>query len=1009
MLRMSGGRVRVLFLFLMLPVSAVSGLAQEVTARLQGTVTDPMGAVVPEANLTALNVSTGVATRVTSDPSGHYIFASLVAGNYQLTVEKASFTTKVISGITLNVDQQATMDFVLQIGRLTQEVQVQGSAPLVDTTTAGIGTTISEQPILDLPLNLRRTGVLATLVPATIDTTGRSLSSSTGNGSGFNDNSFSGSGSRSSGNLILIDGMVSRALNNGGFALQPVPEMTKEFKIQSNTYDAEFGLSSGTTMNLITNSGTNQIHGSAWEYVRNQVFDARNFFAVDQTNPITGADIPGTARPAYKRNQFGFALGGPIRKDKAFIFGSYEGLRLIQGESVTSVVPTAAEKQGDFSSFLTGQSANLCGPGGPANLNFDTGQLFEPGTESLYTCPGGSQVLVGTPVPGNQITSLNPVGQKVLALFPSPNSPGSLNYVNQTPLRRPDEQFDVRFDENLSQKDRVFVRYLFGNDNQLFPTAIPLFNSYQHFRGQNVVGGWTRTFSGNLLNDLRIGYQRDYLDLECEGCPRPHGTIESYGIQNLVADSSQYEFNPNFSFVNFAGVGDGEYIPDILTDRIWKIEDTVTKISGKHTLAFGADFNFWSDPGVEDPKVAGGAISFNGQYSSLNGESSAASTFGDLADLELGYPNYGLYTEYPFENFLHGGGWFSAFGQDNFRVTPRLTLEMGIRWEYRKPPHDSNNKLATIFPLSNSYTSGDALLVTPLPAAQNDALCSESFFLNSSGQCLVMSSSMRTQRGLTGGKLSELSFGPGAGNFDPRLGVSLRLTKSGSVVLHAGGGLFNDLPITNLISSFVNNNPVDTRTPTYEPPVGAPPPLTSGVPTTTETMFANAPAAGLAAAYSQLMPTPNYHTPTVYEWSSTVQAQLAPNWALEVGYIGNRGVHMDYIHLLGNQAKPGTGDYQPRRPYPDFNQLLYDSFDGISNYNALTVKMTKRYARNFQSLVAYTYSKVMDLNGGTRTSKTSPRTITTPGRTTACRTSASSSGCPSAAFGCCPSGGGRLT
>jgi len=411
-------------------------------------------------------------------------------------------------------------------------------------------------------------------------------------------------------------------------------------------------------------------------------------------------------------------------------------------------------------------------------------------------------------------------------------------------------------------------------------------------------------------------------------------------------------------------VGDGSYFPDILNDRIWKVEDTVTKVRGKHTLAVGADFNFWSAPGVEDPKQANGLITFNGQYSSLNFESPAVSTVADFADLELGSPNYGLFTQHAFENHLAGGGWFSLFAQDNFRLTPRLSLELGIRWEYRKQPHDTQNKLATIYPLSSSYTSGDAFLVTPLPAAQNDALCSYPFFLNATGQCLVMSSSMRSQVGLTGNKLSQLSFGPGHGNFDPRLGISWRLTNSGNVVLHAGAGIFNDLPITNIISSFVNNNPVNTRTPTYAPPGGAPPPLTNGVPTTTATMFANAPAAGLAEAYSQLMPTPFYHTPTVYEWSASVQSQFRQNWALEVGYVGNRGVHMDYIHLLGNQAKPGLGDFQPRRPYPDFNQLLYDTFDGISSYNALTVKVTKRFSRNFQSLISYTYSKVMDWNGG---------------------------------------------
>jgi hypothetical protein len=348
------------------------------------------------------------------------------------------------------VNQKATVDVVLQVGQVAQSINVEAAAPLVDSTSASMGTVVTEQPILDLPLNLRRIGELALVVPGTVDTSGRSLSSANGNGSGFNDNSYSGSGGRSSGNLVLIDGMISRALNNGGFALQPVREMVKEFKIQNNVYDAEYGINSGTVMNLITESGTNEFHGSGWEYFRNRDLDARNFFA--------------TKRPEFVRNQFGGAVGGPIHKNKTFFFGSYEGLRLIQGQTGTNVVPTASEKVGNFSSVLTGQVANLCASSGsaaPPNLNFDTGQLFYPASEQLYTCPanpanpsaGTSTILVGTPIPGNIITNIDPVAHKVLALFPAPNRSGTVNYINQTPLRRPDDQLDARVDEVLSEKD----------------------------------------------------------------------------------------------------------------------------------------------------------------------------------------------------------------------------------------------------------------------------------------------------------------------------------------------------------------------------------------------------------------------------------------------------------------------------------------------------------------------------------------------------------------------------
>jgi len=934
--------------------------AQEVTARLSGTVKDSAGGVVPDAALTATNSSTGVVTRTTSDASGDYLFPALAPGTYRLSVEKAGFTTGILSGISLNVDQKASLDVVLQVGQVTQSVNVEAAAPLVDSSSASMGTVVDEQPILDLPLNLRRTGALALVVPGTVDTTNRSLTSATGNGSGFNDNSYSGSGGRSSANLILIDGMISRALNNGGFALQPIPEMVKEFKIENNTYDAANGIASGTTMNLITEPWKAAFHGSAWELLRNRDMDARNFFATD--------------RPEFIRNQFGGAVGGPIRKNKTFFFGSYEGLRQIQGQSGGSFVPTPAERSGNFSSVLTGQTANLCASSGstaPGNLNFDTGQLFLPASEHLFTCPvnpanpgaGTSTVLVGTPVPGNIIPNIDSVAQKVLALYPAPNRVGNPNFVNDSPLRRPDDQFDVRVDEDLSEKDRLFARYLFGNTDQLFPGDFNPFNNYQHFRGQNLVGGWTRIFSPTLINDLRMGYQRDYLDLDCQGCPRQSGLLGGFGIQNLAAPTPQAEAYPQFLFSNFAGVGDGGYFPDVLNDRIEKFEDTVTKIVGKHTFVMGGDFNFWQTPGVEDPLQVNGQITFNGQYSSLFGEIPGVSAVSDLADLELGYPASGFFTKNPFINKLEGGGWFSLFVQDNIKVNSRLSIEAGLRWEYRKQIHDANDKLATIYPLANNFTPGDALLITPLPATQNDALCSNPLFLNANGTCLIMSSAMRTQLGLTGNKLNELSYGPGHGSFAPRLGISWRPTNSDKIIIHTGAGLFNDLPISNLISSYVNNNPVFTQTPMYNTSFG-PPPLTNGAPTTTETMFGNAVSPPLSQLRSQLMPPPFYHTPTVVEWSFSVQSQLAQDWALEVGYVGNEGYHMDNAHQWGNQAVPGITPLQSRRPWPDYNIFLYDTFDANSNYNALEGKVTKRFSHGLQALVAYTFSKVLDTNGG---------------------------------------------
>jgi hypothetical protein len=949
--------------------------AQQTTASISGAVKDPSGAVLPQASVTATNASTGTVDKTVSDASGVYTFPSLAAGTYTISVEHPGFAQTTLEGVKLEVYQKAVLDIVMRVGGTQQIITVQGSTTLVDPSTASLGTVVTEQAIQELPLNLRQVGALALTVPGTIDTSGRSLTSATGNGSGFNDNSYSGAGGYSGGNLLLIDGMVSRSLNNGSFALNPPPEMVKEFKIQNNIYDAAFGLTSGTAMNLITQSGTNKIHGGVWEYLRNRDFDARNYF----DTAAVSAD-----RPEYTRNQFGGDLGFPILKNKLFLFGAFEGLRLAQANNSSSPVPSVAEKQGDFSSLLTGTTQNLCGTTGPGNLNFDTGQLFDPATETNTTCTSnGNVILVGTPIPNNNVAAyrggnLDPVAQKVLALFPNPNN-GQF-YLTEEPKRDHRNQFEGRIDWNISQRDLLFGRYLLGTSDQIFPGPFLPFNGTQHFRGHNAVVGWTHTFGPSLINDFRAGYQTDYLKYSCQNCPRAAGTLASFGIDGLAASSPGFEEYPNVTFANFASWGDGfpGYYPDILPDSLYKYEDTVTKILGKHNLTFGADLNFWQTDGVEDPQQVNGILNFNGQFSDLAGESSAATVAADAADLELGYPSGGFYTRNAFVNRLVGGNWIGVFVQDNFRVNSNLTIEAGMRWDYRKQPVDKNNKLAAFYPLSKTYQPGDGLLLSALPDAANDALCSQAYLISPSGECLVATSTQRRALGFNGNQVRQVSYGPGHGNFSPRLAISARPTGSDKLVVHAGFGVFLDLPLTNQLGAANNNNPISTQNPTYNTSFGAPPPLTNGIPTTSQQMFVAANTPTLAQVNSQLMPSPFYHTPTVYEWSMSLQTQLGANWAVETAYIGNRGDHLDFLHLTGNQPRPGTTPLQARRPWPDFNQLRFDTYDAYSNYNALTVKVTKRTSKGLSGLVGYTYSKAMDENSGTSETEQAPQDDNNP-------------------------------
>src|SRR2546427_324474 len=497
-------RLSFLAVALMLVFSLPPSYGQIVNATLSGTITDPTGAAIPEASVTATKVATGAATKATTDGAGNYSLPSLPPGTYKLTVEKTGFKATVLSGIQLLVNQQAVVNAQLQVGQVTTAIEVSSAAPLVETTTASVGTVIGEREVVDLPLNLRRFGALAVLVPGTTTDNGGFASQSFG--SPFSEQAYSANGARSASNNTLIDGVDSRNLTFGGFAVSPPPDAVQEFKVQTNIYSAASGKTAGSTINLVVKQGTNELHGNAYEFLRNDKIDARNFFATD--------------KPEFRRNQFGFSLGGPIRKNKTFVFGNYEALRLVQGLSLTTIDPVAA---------------------------------------------------------------------KVISLgaFPASNRSGSPNFVNQQPRVRNDHQFLVRIDHTISDRDQLFGHYIFGQSKQvdttLAYTVLPNFGDTVYYRGQNVAVGWTHTFGPRLLNEARIGFQRNYDIAACIKCPRSAGFMAGFGINNFQALTPSDEGFPWFGLANFDGVGDSNYRPVIRPDMVEKYEDNLTWSHGRHT------------------------------------------------------------------------------------------------------------------------------------------------------------------------------------------------------------------------------------------------------------------------------------------------------------------------------------------------------------------------------------------------------------------------------------------
>lgn len=919
--------------------------AQITTARLSGNILDATGAKLADAVITATKTDTATSASTVSDLNGRFQFLSLASGEYTLTVEHPGFKVKKLSGIQLLVAQQANLDISLEVGQVTTTVDVSGVVPLIDTSTASVGTVVESEQVVELPLNARRYGSLATLVPGTTTDPGGFASSATG--SAFSETTYNASGARDSSNDYLVDGIEARNLSFGGFSVQPTPDGVQEFRLQTTVYSAAFGRTAGSVINLVTKSGSNQFHGSVYEFLRNDLFDATNYFS--------------TVKPEYRRNQFGFAVGGPIQKGKTFFFANLELLRQIQGQSLTSVVPTQAQRAGDFSGLLTGSTTNLCGTGGPANINYDTGQLFDPSSESTLVCPSGakagSTVLVGTPIAGNVLGSIDPTAQKVLNLFPLPNRSGAINFVDNASVPRNDYILQTRVDHTIGANDQLFGRYMFGQSKFVEPLFLPGFGFNLYYRGQNVALGWTHTFTPHLLNEVHLGFQRN-TDIEsCEGCPKAPGTIASFGINNLTGFGPQFESDPLFILSNYTYAGNFPYHPQDNNDMVETYQDNLTWTHGRHTIVVGADMQFWQAFRVQAPYSANGLFTYSGSYSSLDFELPDAGHASDLADLETGTsPTYAA-RSFAFKyHYQNGGGIWSQYVQDDIKVSRNLTINAGLRYEYRRPAVDKNNAYAAFYPLGPKFSGLDnAVLITAQPDSVNDAYCTDpqySYLHASDGQCLVASSALRRQLGFTGRTARTLIF-PDKDDFAPRLGFAWRPTKSDRLVVRGGVGIFYDLPILNN-QHFGDNNPISAPSQTFNATFGEPPAVSI------HNVFGSAAIPNVDSQFLGLYVTPFYKTPRYTEWSFGTETSLGRGSVLEINYIGNSGEHLTRLHDFGNQPEPGLGPLQPRRPYPAFNTTLYTDSDANANYNSLQAKFTKRFSGGLSLLASYTLAHAID-------------------------------------------------
>ena len=627
------------FLLVVLSLLVVSpALGQTHRASLRGTVYDPARAVIPGATVTLTNLETGEQRTITTGNDGSYAISSLPAGSYKLQIERSGFS-KFVQNVNLLVDQVVRADVTLEVPQIGEKFFVDAVTNDLKKDTASLGTVIENHQVTGLPLDGRNFYELSLLVPGAVPPAEGSAGSVRG------DFAFSVNGAREDANNFLLDGVYNLDPKLNTFGVRPSVDAIREFEMLTSTYDASFGRNPGAQVNVILNSGSNDFHGSAFEFHRNAALDARNFFAP--------ASEP---KPKYIRNQFGGSLGGPIVHDRTFFFADYEGTRSREGITRITNVPTAEEREGNFSHSVFGVPTNPF-----TGLPFDNGLI-----PSFF---------------------INPVGRAIAALYPLPNRNVPFqNFVSSPTQRDNNDSFDARLDHRLTHKIDLTFRYSFGNRDLFEPFTGPSFSLVPGFgdtvqrRSQNAMTALTLALTPNLVNETRVAFSR---------------VAASVTQQASVANSdvglptiSPRARDLGLSFITVTGfspLGDEGNNPQDSVTNVYQVLNNSNYISGKHLIKFGIDFRFSQQNAFRDVESRG-RLQFSPFLTLTNNA---------LADLLLGFPLLTSVAHVDNPQQIRTES-YNFYVNDSFRVTPRFTLVGGLRYEYNSPPVDKQDR-ATIY------------------------------------------------------------------------------------------------------------------------------------------------------------------------------------------------------------------------------------------------------------------------------------------------------------------------
>jgi hypothetical protein len=875
--------------------------AQAVSGTILGEVADTTGAVIPGATVTLTNTGTGFTRSVVSDAKGEFTAPSIPTGTYTVNAEMQGFKKVTMSNVVLGVDQKLRIPLKLDLGAMTELVEIQAETPLVQTSSSDLSATITEEQIKTLPLNGRNFVSLTRTVPGVL----RGIPGANIDGAGSlawrASASFSANGHRPRDNNFILDGVDNNETWLQTVVIFPAVEALDEFKMQTSTYSAEFGRSLGGVVNLQIKSGSNAYQGSVFEFLRDDKFDANNFFN----------NRAGRPKPDFRQHQFGATLGGPIRKDRTFFFGSYQGLRTKQGATYLSTVPSELMRQGNFSEIN--------------RVIYDN--------------------LTGQPFPGNVIPQdrFDPVARNILnQLYPAPNTAGTRgatgqpinNYLINPTLERQDNQFDGKIDHKLSDNNRFFVRYSYQKTHRLLPATLPHGDAGVTFgagegniKAQGAAFNDTHVFSPNLINEFRFGWTSiKFFMTPVDYGTNPAAAVGLPGINLNDATSGMTQL----IFQNIRNLGANSNQPLITNQNDFQIFDNLTRVMGRHTLKVGASLTLRSREILNADTIVGNFTFTNNQTSNCAGRTTGctlnSATGFDVASFLLGHVNAKTRNLFDAETYTEKRPEYGAYIQDDFRVSQRLTVNMGLRWDVYVPWVEVDDRQSNFDPSTGRFV-----------VASPDAV-------------------------INGVKVGRYLQTYSKKDFGPRLGFAYDVTGDGKTLIRGGAGLFWNFTVGGTSSSKAQNPPFLQSTALTQGTTATTLRLQDGLPPPPGVDPNRAPAGSTRSIFDI-----DFRDGYAVNWNLNVQRQLGADYLVEVAYVGSRGRNM-ILKGDPNQARPTVGvtNADVNRPYitqsPALRSIGQVQSKGTLDYHGLLLKLQRRFANGFSFMHSYTFGKAIDLN-----------------------------------------------